>query len=286
MNIYFIKGTYIRQDRQKVLLDSLKVKEVMLCFDSREDRPQIDDSVKDLISVESVYNTDEKYRNAYSKIVFRFVNTVCTPFFDHGEMVDVAIDDLFKDSSYYRPYFNQKNSTDPNLLIMHNNDSVPTDVSRYILNILNKRTGDTRFQERIAFVQLSEYLRPVHFPKINVHYDSLYYKKNFTCAYCPSLHSKTDEYKTYDAIETIVKQNSLESRYIEPGRYYTIHAFFINDEGHERYDDLSKWEEEEWEEQRKWNEIMWNAEDQARENERENFWWTHGYYPPSSDDDY
>ena len=73
MNIYFIKGTYIRQDRQKVLLDSLKVKEVMLCFDSREDRPQIDDSVKDLISVESVYNTDEKYRNAYSKIVFRFV---------------------------------------------------------------------------------------------------------------------------------------------------------------------------------------------------------------------
>ncbi len=286
MNIYFLQGIYIQKRKQKVLLDSLKVSEVMLCFNTEKTRIDIDDSIKSLVSAQYSYFNDVEYQDAYSKIVYGFVNRIRTPFFNQGDMVDIAIGDLYKESKCCQPYANLRRSDDPNIIILHNDESVPSDVSRFILNILNKQTGDTRYQERIAFVKLSEFITPVHFPKIGVHYENSCYK-NFSWSSHPCLRDKNNPYKTYDAVETIIKQNSREIRYIEPNKYHSLFSYFINEAGRQYYDTLNTAEEEEWEAQRSRDELMWDAMDQAREDERENFWWTHGYYPSSdSDDDY
>ena len=286
MNIYFFQGIYIQREKQKALIESLKVHEVMSCFNTKEARIEIDDSIKSLVSAEYSYGDDIEYQDAYSKIVYGFVNRIRTPLFVQGDMVDVAIGDLYKDSRCCQPYANLRRSNDPNIMILHNNESLPTDVSRFILNILNKQTGDTRFQERIAFVKLSEFITPIHFPKIRVHYENSCYN-NFSWSSHPRLRDKNNPYKTYDAIETIVKQNSKEFRFLEPDKYISLFSYFINEAGHQYYDTLKANEEEEWETQRSRDEMMWDAMDQAREDERENFWWTHGYYPSSnSDDDY
>lgn len=251
MNIYFYNPRWLNPEWFPLFMEILKVGEIINAMPFSERPSILIEQYKKLCHFDWKGEKDE---NLYVKVTNQILKRISIPVHEKGKWTGCCeVKDIYTDSKHNNPIRNIINCNDENILVFCE-DIIISRIPKYCFNTLRKYGGDSRYEGRLCFYLIGEFLRK----------DKIYLRVRKYPEWVDATFSDKKGNAYYPIIAYLNKK-SKELKPAERGSLTTL-QFFLSEEGHCVY--LKKREEEikRKEEERK----RWEEEAKMREYESYN----------------
>lgn len=172
MNIYFMDHRFVKPENWKYLIEVLKIKRVFCFCHSKDFKIELDLNRENVPIAYQQNMEDEKFSN---KITYYIANSI-KDMLPKEDNHSADLNERFpycKDSKYYSPRSNIKNTEDPNILVIgiinwsswdksifikevSSNRDIAANIVQYALNILKKQLNTDIYRQRICAYMIDQ----------------------------------------------------------------------------------------------------------------------------------